>query len=627
MVGRLGRLGLLIATIVVGFALAAPADAAPSWLAPEDQPQIDGSEPPNLAVDDFGNVYVVWLDTAEGDVVKASVRAAGGSWSPPEVISSGPDSSPPVVAAAGGTAVAAWVRTDPGGLRTVETARLLPNGLWVGPIAIYEPASGAAVDPRIAIDSAGNAAAVWVRSTGGDDRIEAAYQQAGGAWTEPIFLSEAGVDAEGPQVTIDGAGVASVIWEHGSGFDRQIKVRRFAGGKWGLPVILSEDGRAPDIAADSEGNLTAVWEEFDGFDSRVSAAHRSSTTGEWLLAGYISAAGIEAFEPKVAAAKGAAVAAWSGDIHAEAAAKPAGGDWLPSVTLSPDGATQTVDVAIDVEGTATVVWDDLPDDGGWRIMAARRPVAGPWQPGQVISPPVDEADDFDLPRVAARSAGDAFALWLYEPDGASEYTVQTAAFDGTGPELRALSIPETGRPGQELSFSVTPFDVFSAVGPATWSFGDGTTAVGNAVTHSFAKPGEYEVTVTVTDELGNATLAASTVRIVAAPPVVKRNRARAGRVAPVRRGAAVLALRCPKGAPCRGLARLTVAVKRKAKVRQVSIGARRIALAAGRSGNVRVALNRRGLQLLRRATKPGRPLQARLSGDGVQPRRVVLRSA
>ncbi len=45
-------------------------------------------------------------------------------------------------------------------------------------------------------------------------------------------------------------------------------------------------------------------------------------------------------------------------------------------------------------------------------------------------------------------------------------------------------------------------DPAPAVLSYSWSFGDGTSAPGQTVTHRFAKPGRYTVTVTITDALG-----------------------------------------------------------------------------------------------------------------------------
>jgi len=77
--------------------------------------------------------------------------------------------------------------------------------------------------------------------------------------------------------------------------------------------------------------------------------------------------------------------------------------------------------------------------------------------------------------------------------------------DVDGPVLADLTIPSFGAPGQQLAFSVAPRDERSGVGETTWDFGDGTHATGTSVTHAYAAPGDYTVTVTARDGEGNAT--------------------------------------------------------------------------------------------------------------------------
>jgi uncharacterized membrane protein len=51
----------------------------------------------------------------------------------------------------------------------------------------------------------------------------------------------------------------------------------------------------------------------------------------------------------------------------------------------------------------------------------------------------------------------------------------------------------------------SPFDVWSAPVAVSWSFGDGASATGTSVTHAYAHPGTYTVSVTATDAAGNTT--------------------------------------------------------------------------------------------------------------------------
>jgi PKD repeat protein len=58
--------------------------------------------------------------------------------------------------------------------------------------------------------------------------------------------------------------------------------------------------------------------------------------------------------------------------------------------------------------------------------------------------------------------------------------------------------------------------VWGPLPPARWSFGDGASATGDSVTHAFARAGQYVVSVSVANPLGNQTATSRTVDIVAA---------------------------------------------------------------------------------------------------------------
>ncbi len=61
--------------------------------------------------------------------------------------------------------------------------------------------------------------------------------------------------------------------------------------------------------------------------------------------------------------------------------------------------------------------------------------------------------------------------------------------------------------GQAVSFSVSPFDVWSEVTSISWAFAGGAGASGPTATHTFPRPGAYPVGVTVTDAVGRAVAA------------------------------------------------------------------------------------------------------------------------
>ncbi|HEX6229416.1 MAG TPA: PKD domain-containing protein [Solirubrobacterales bacterium] len=380
----------------------------------------------------------------------------------------------------------------------------------------------------------GRATAVWYRSNGSILIIQSSERPAGGAWSEPLDVSDESHNAFMPQVAADPQGNATAVWRIDDGSIEIIQSsERPAGGVWSEPVDLAQNASFPQVAADPQGNAIAMWD-------------RSS----------------------------------AGDDVLQSSVRPAGGGWSEPVDVS----------------------------GGGSVSGA--------------------------PRVAVDNQGNATAVWTIF--NGSNFNVQAALFDATGPQLRDIAIPSTGIVGRPVLFSVSRFDLWSPLGETTWSFGDGAAATGEAVSHAFGSAGSYLVRANSTDVFGNATAEAGAIAIAPAPPT-RRGTALAARVALVKRGRALLRLRCRGPGHCRGVARLIARVRVRRVVRRngrrrvvrrtrrVLIGKARFGIAAGRVRVIRVKLNRRGRALLRSAR--GHRLTVSLAGSGVRHRTVLLKQA
>ena len=155
----------------------------------------------------------------------------------------------------------------------------------------------------------------------------------------------------------------------------------------------------------------------------------------------------------------------------------------------------------------------------------------------------------ESPALAADAAGDVTAVW--DRSNGTDTIVQAAGLDAAGPELTRLALPTRGAVGQQLAFSVSPFDVWSPLGALSWNFGDGASATSASPTHAYARAGEYPVTLTSSDSLGNETSTTATVTIasptstVAAPTLTRVSESHARWRERSRRGAAVVAAKRP----------------------------------------------------------------------------------
>jgi PKD domain len=553
-------------------------------------------------------------------VVQSAYRPAGGAWTTTGDISARDRNAeePDVGVDAAGAAVAIWRRHD-GSKYVVQSAVKPAGGQWASPVDISDAGENAE-GPELAVGPGGEAVAVWSRFNGTRDIVQAAIRPSGGPWQPAVDLSAAGQNAREAQVAIDPSGNAVAVWSRFDGAKYIVQgARRPAGGGWEPALDISASGQnaeAPQVAIDAAGAAVAVWARSDGVDPIVQAAVKGPV-GPWAGHVDLSAPGDFSSEPQVAVdPAGTAVATWARDNsptrRIEAAVRPAGGGWQPSVPLSRAGeAAEDPDVAVDPAGNAVVLWSRT--DGSPRVIeAAAKQLGGPWSGPEPISVVGLSAAE---PRVAIDPAGNRVAVWS-RFDGAKKI-VQAAGFDGGGP-LQSVSIPSAGTVRQPLSFAVSLFDVWSAIGPVGWSFGDGEGAAGTAAAHAYPRPGTYQVTVSGSDELGHMTTTSTALRIYPKP--------RVGRNVIVRRGGARLRLYCPSPAGCQGSIRLVAPTSIKQNGRpkgsRRQIGKASFSVPGARTSVVIVRLTRKGKAAVGATGRKG--LKAQLTGPGAKHRIVVL---
>jgi len=85
--------------------------------------------------------------------------------------------------------------------------------------------------------------------------------------------------------------------------------------------------------------------------------------------------------------------------------------------------------------------------------------------------------------------------------------------------VAVIAAPAAACPGEQLSFGGGgSHDADGKVTSFTWSFGDGATATGSSVSHEYAAPGAFTVTLTVTDSAGNTSSAVRSLLVAFPPP-------------------------------------------------------------------------------------------------------------
>ena len=100
---------------------------------------------------------------------------------------------------------------------------------------------------------------------------------------------------------------------------------------------------------------------------------------------------------------------------------------------------------------------------------------------------IDPSGDVDI--LANLFSGSGFPVW-------------SIVDDAGGPALDGLAVPARGTVGVPIDFAVTPIDAWSAISSTHWSFGDGSAATDESVSHVYAKAGTYTIGTSSSDILG-----------------------------------------------------------------------------------------------------------------------------
>ncbi len=446
--GKLKGSLVLSVTALVALLLALPAVAEAAWSRPTiASPETTLADNPHVAVDPAGEAVAVWLRLEGTYSIEASTRPPGDEWSAPVTLSPPTNSSvePTVAITPSGEAIAVWQRGNGAPTQLIQASTKTPGGSWSAPVNLSVGGQQAR-EPQIAVDAAGDATVVWERpDTSGSPIAQAATKPAGGTWGAPVSLSAPGKTTSSPSLAYDAAGDALAVWSLSTdtspyfGLVVQASYKP-AGGKWGAPASLSDSrfiALGPDAAFDPAGNATVVWQSGDREES-----------------------------PR----------------QVKAATKPAGGSWGEPVTLSdPSVSSGGAEIAFDEAGNGTIIWGRGSSTDG-DVVAESKPAGGSWSQPVQLSTPGEGAFQWNL---AVNGAGDAIATWQREKGETSAIVAATRPAGGLWSVGQDIS--PTGSRIESSSLGIEP----SGDGIAGWAYSRLNYSVLQTATFT-AKPGGDE---------------------------------------------------------------------------------------------------------------------------------------
>jgi hypothetical protein len=569
-------LGLTVAAATL--TATAPAKAAPQWLTPQtlSQPGQDASRQ-QVAFDQGGDAIAVWQSTGGPQPqIMASARPAGGAFGAVQTLSdpSTSSTSPDVASDAQGNSIAVWLHFDGANTR-VQAAYRPAGGSFAAPQTL-SPAGYEAREPRVAMNAAGEAMLIWSLGSGLSEEIQTAAAPPGGLFGEAHDLTSFTTLASVPQVALDSHGDALAVWDGWDGANIRIQdALRPAGGSFGAPGFLSPSGYnadTPQIAFDSNGNALAVW-RFDGSPASTVEGDYRPSGGEFGAPQTASAPSSQpAQAPQVAFdGDGYGVVTWQqsdgSELRIEASVRTAGasGSFASPSTLDP-GGQEAFEPRIAGDGlSATIVSWKTFNGATNTTQAAVRPAGSNFGAATTVS---TTGPQESAPEVGIDAQGNGIAVW--SRSSGPNYLLEAAGYDAAGPLPRGLTLPSQGLVGQPLQFFVAPLDVWSPVSSEGFSFGDGSSASGVSATHTYGTPGSYQVTATATDVLGNTTTVTRTLTISAptlvgsapSPTTIRCTLSAAHTQRLLGKGTIIASVGCPSGLEAELNGRVTIRLPR-----------------------------------------------------------------
>jgi hypothetical protein len=255
-----------------------------------------------------------------------------------------------------GNGVAAWSQMN-AARSVVQALAWTASGVF-GNVVTLSGLGQSEFTPDLAVNAAGAAVVVWSMPTtfgGSSYQIDSATRPAGGNWSAATAVSPVLPQESLPRVALDGSGSATALWELGTTVDA---ATRPAGGAWGSPTIIETTSLVGSdaLASDASGNVTAVWAMHDptnGVSSLRSATRPAG--GPWGAPASLGTCGSTCV-PYLAAARDGSITAvvWANSPAIDASVRLGLGTWAPAVVSS--SFSQLTNLVVGNNSFASVAW-------------------------------------------------------------------------------------------------------------------------------------------------------------------------------------------------------------------------------------------------------------------------------
>lgn len=228
----------------------------------------------DVSIDADGGGYAVWQQPAGGASNVFASRYRDGVWEPALPVTAGNVDTlePQVAVLPNGEALAIWRQALPTPGEVGVFHSLTKGGVWQA-AELVQGQAGDVANLELVADAQGNAMAVWSRkATPAISRIYASAFRSSKFEQVAQQISEGSTNAVNPDIAMDTAGNVLAAWSQVdavSGFS-SIVTRPYVVDAWREFAIVSGanvdvNASSPDVAVGPDGGASVVWQDTDQF--------------------------------------------------------------------------------------------------------------------------------------------------------------------------------------------------------------------------------------------------------------------------------------------------------------------------------------------------------------------------
>ncbi|MBA4248580.1 MAG: hypothetical protein C0444_09860 [Microbacterium sp.] len=179
---------------------------------------------PQLATDGATTTAIWTRNDGSNNRIQSSTTTNGDPWSTPVTLSDpGQNARNPELVTDVTSTTAIWERSDGSNFR-LQSSTTTGGGPWSPPVTVSVAGQDAL---QAQLVGPGTTTAIWIRSDGSNFRIQSSTTTDGTTWSTPVTLSAAGQNAYAPQLVANGTNTTIAVWQRSDGSHDRIQASSF----------------------------------------------------------------------------------------------------------------------------------------------------------------------------------------------------------------------------------------------------------------------------------------------------------------------------------------------------------------------------------------------------------------